>query len=434
MARQHTFVMTALAVLGVSSVASAAPPVDLGQGWSVTFDGQLRPRFFAHSGKDFQADSTETAIVTQRARLGATLADDSGLALTLRLQDVRIWGEEADTLNDYDADGFDVHEAFAVVPIYKPLTLKIGRQEIIFDNHRLVGNVGWTQRARSFDAARAHWDTSDKKLGVDLVYAKVRESTGDPDGHVPDGRAGDTDFAGAHATYNLTDTHALSVAFYTNSARNPTDTPNEPDTIRHTAGAYFDGKVDGLVYTFEGYYQFGKANVQGATPLDRVSETVSTFMAAGRIGYTLAMNPKPGAMLWAEYLHGDGTAEGTFDTLYATNHKFYGEMDFFLNIPDDTGNRGLVDLGGKVGVAPTSWFATNLAFHHLRPAESDAPGSAFGNELDLRLDFPFHDNAAIQSMFGVFLPGEAMRNREQIAEDEDLELEMLAYVTLDVHF
>ena len=82
---------------------AAHPSVALGESWALTVDAQLRARFMGHTGKDF-ADGDNPAYISQRARLGASIGNDAGLAVTLRLQDVRIWGEEANTLNDFSAN------------------------------------------------------------------------------------------------------------------------------------------------------------------------------------------------------------------------------------------------------------------------------------------------------------------------------------------
>ncbi|MFI5172124.1 MAG: hypothetical protein ACHQFW_07010 [Chitinophagales bacterium] len=53
--------------------------------------------------------------------------------------------------------------------------------------------------------------------------------------------------------------------------------------------------------------------------------------------------------LWIGYDHLSGDNDTNehdqcFNTLYATNHKFYGNMDYYLNIPKDTYNDGLRDI------------------------------------------------------------------------------------------
>ncbi|NIQ02055.1 MAG: hypothetical protein GWM98_17960, partial [Nitrospinaceae bacterium] len=47
-----------------------------------------------------------------------------------------------------------LHQAYFTVKnlMSAPVNLKIGRQEVILDGHRLFGNTGWTQGAQSADA------------------------------------------------------------------------------------------------------------------------------------------------------------------------------------------------------------------------------------------------------------------------------------------
>src|SRR5690606_14586777 len=48
-------------------------------------------------------------------------------------------------------------------------TIVIGRQRIIFDDHRFVANVGWRQNEQTYDAVRLT-NRSLGKLTVDLAY------------------------------------------------------------------------------------------------------------------------------------------------------------------------------------------------------------------------------------------------------------------------
>ena len=385
--------------------------------WTLTLDGQLRPRFIAHTGLDFRGKrSPVREFVTQRARIGATMAHETGPALTLRLQDVRTWGEETNTLGDFDANGFDAHEAFAVIPMLDGLSLKIGRQEIIMDNHRLVGNVGWTQRGRSFDGARVTYAA--KPVSVDVFYAKVREADENPEGTflVPEGD--DLDFAGVHAGFTIADSHTIAPMFLVNAI-------HFADHVRETAGLNASGKVGGFAYTGEFYYQFGHVG----------DETVSAFLGAARAGYTFDVAVKPHLTAWGEVLSGDGTPEGTFDTMYATNHKFYGEMDYFLNIPLHTATLGLVDLGGRAGFRPVQKVGVHVDAHHFRSVESDGAGNnTFGTELDLKVVVDVMTAVQTRVLYGMFFAGEAMRTARPAVGDGDLNPEAFGYVTLDVKF
>src|SRR6185369_17459681 len=77
------------------------------------------------------------------------------------IQDVRVWGQDASTINRTTSDPYDglmIHEAWAEISlvdtgkVVKNFTLKIGRQELLYDDSRLLGNLDWLQQARRHDA------------------------------------------------------------------------------------------------------------------------------------------------------------------------------------------------------------------------------------------------------------------------------------------
>jgi len=102
----------------------------------------------------------------------------------LTLQNVRVWGESF-TRAAADKANF-CHEAWAEAVLSGTLSLKMGRQEIVYDDHRIFGNVGWAQQARSHDAFVAKFTPNahnridiglamnfDKQAIVDQLYSNA---------------------------------------------------------------------------------------------------------------------------------------------------------------------------------------------------------------------------------------------------------------------
>jgi hypothetical protein len=411
--------LSCLLLLASGGTAHAADPpsLDVYDDVQLSFDGQYRPRFLFHTGQDFLGKASEKReFFTHRARLGATIDFREKVAVTVRIQDVRHWGEEADTLGDFSADGLDAHEAFLVTRPADWLSLKVGRQEIVFDNARLVGNVDWVQRGRSFDAVRA--DISSDRVTLSTFYSKLIEKDASPDTANPALPANDADFAGAHVEVAITDAHKVAPSYL---FRGDQETGN----YRHTVGAYGAGKGSGFDYSLEAFFQTGH----------HADQNVKAFLGAVSGGYTYDAPTKPGVKLWGEVLTGDGTPEGTFDTLFATNHKFYGEMDVFLNIPVHTANLGLVDLGGRASVKPHEKLALNVDLHHLRSVESDAQGeSMFGNELDVKLVYKPIEHLDVRLLGAAFFPGAAIRAPKQYPASQSVSTDGFGYLTLDAYF
>src|SRR5207237_4130030 len=72
-----------------------------------------------------------------------------------------------------DADQFDLHQFFIRLgdPKVFPLTAKIGRQELIYGDERLVGNGDWGNIPRAFDSARLRFEN--KNFWVDAFAGRV---------------------------------------------------------------------------------------------------------------------------------------------------------------------------------------------------------------------------------------------------------------------
>ena len=88
-----------------------------------------------------------------------------------------------------------------------------------------------------------------------------------------------------------------------------------------------------------------------------------------------------------DYLSGDDdptdATTNAFNTLYATNHKFYGYMDYFLFIPQQLDQAGLVDgiIRAAFQLNPTTVFRADL--HRFHTAEERLGETALGTEFDL---------------------------------------------------
>lgn len=101
---------------------------------------------------------------------------------------IRVWGADASTISTAYGNRFMLHEGWAELTLANKadtnikfklvdqLSFKIGRQELIYDDSRLIGNLDWLQQARQHDMALLKimhhgWQ-------VDLAYAFNQNSDG----------------------------------------------------------------------------------------------------------------------------------------------------------------------------------------------------------------------------------------------------------------
>lgn len=144
--------------------------------------GQLRTRTEVRNGDGnlVPVGVKPTVFTSQRTRLNFGYKWDR-LSFGVVLQDVRVWGQDASTTTNNDGAKLMAHEAWADLMLLNKadtsikfklldqMSLKVGRQELIYDDARLIGNLDWLQQGRTFDMALLK--TVHKGWQVDLGYA-----------------------------------------------------------------------------------------------------------------------------------------------------------------------------------------------------------------------------------------------------------------------
>jgi hypothetical protein len=412
-----------LTTVGGEVAAGEAPAAgnplafDVGQGFVLTPNAQYLLRYRYHQGHDFN-DGNSAHTLRHRARLGLDLSYDDTVGVFLQLQDVRLFGEERDTLGDYGADGFDLHQGYAHVAPTEGLELRLGRQEIAYENHRLIGTVGWLEQARSFDALRVSLDRGDVK--VDGFYAKVGEDS-----------AATTNAEGAPLYADDKDLLAFNVHVEPIDelglgAIAVGDFDWAVSRKRYTAGVLANAKLPlGISLGAEGYYQLGEE------PGDLV---YAAFFVGAQAKVVIDVATKPFFQLFGDFASGDDDPTDNtvraFDTLYATNHKFYGEMDFFLNLPVHTGGRGLRDTGARIGFQPLEQLEAQATYHLFGAmAIQQDDLRTFGHEVDLKVALKPWKPFSWDLVYAFFVPEDIFEARAA-----DPKPEHFVYSTASVQF
>ncbi len=336
---------------------------------NVVVGGQIRPRFEVRQPVGPGHDVTTTMRV--RADIKASLDRDIGVFI--QFQDVRLWGEELNTLDDFRADNFDLHQGYMTFGNVgeTSIDIRIGRQEMSLGGQRLIGAVGWTQQGRAFDGIRI----SDKPKGGKVDFFLMR--TGD---ETAPKVSSNSYFGGAYVTVSLSNQGALDLYALYHRDSGPLGLEI------YTMGARLVGKSGKLTYRAEGSYQAGESFL----------DDIAAYMIGARIGFRLSDKAK--LSLWGDLLSGDedpgDDKTKVFNTLFATNHKFYGFADLFLNIPVHTNGQGLVDLAVKLALSPKKGLTLGFDLHSFRLAKKRALSSArLGEELDVTLSFKYSKQA-----------------------------------------
>ena len=141
-----------------------------------TMSGEIRPRTeYLQGFKTLAVEDQDPAFWTeQRSRLNMKYAADK-YRVGLVLQDIRTWGSQSQ-LNKTDGLS-SIHEAWGEVLFTQNFSMKVGRQELSYDDHRIFGNVGWAQQARSHDMAKFRFKDTTSNTTVDVGLAFNQDET-----------------------------------------------------------------------------------------------------------------------------------------------------------------------------------------------------------------------------------------------------------------
>jgi len=147
-----------------------------------TLTGQLRTRTEVRNGLGnlVLKGSKSAAFTSQRTRLIFGYKWDR-LTFGASVQDVRVWGQDASSISNSDGSKLMLHEGWADLALFNKadttiktmgielMSIKIGRQELNYDDVRLIGNLDWLQQGRRHDMALLK--TLHKGWQVDIGYA-----------------------------------------------------------------------------------------------------------------------------------------------------------------------------------------------------------------------------------------------------------------------
>jgi len=250
-----------------------------------------------------------------------------------------------------DPEGTEVNQAYLDFSGLQDTLARAGRQRIILDNARFVGNVGWRQNEQTYTGASIN-NTSlpDTKL----YYAYLDKIQG------INGSSTDVHTHLLNASYSGLGFATLTGYGYL------VEFIDKPSTSQQTWGVRVDGNTElssmKLLYTAEfarqSDYKSGNDNINADYRLLELGVSVGGI--TGKIGY--------------ELLGADDAF--SFETPLATKHAFNGWSDMFLNTPDGLGleDRYVQVDGSIVGIKL-------LGVYH--DFQADRGGANFGTEFDL---------------------------------------------------
>lgn len=359
-----------------------------------SLSAELRPRTeYSHGyGTLAVEDQTPSVFTSQRTRLNFDFSMDL-LKVGVVLQDVRIWGNQPQQVGNQDF-ATSIHQAWAELNFNPEISLKAGRQELAYDDHRIFGNVGWAQQARSHDVALFKYT---KNLNVHLGIAH-HENTNRTDNFYegPDAYK-DLQFLWINQKLERLNWSLL----FLNNGKPILDGTEQKTRYSQTFGTHLETAVDKLALAGNFYYQTGE---------DGLRNSLQAFNLMVEMAYLVTDASR--LTLGYEMLSGTDydTVEKnkSFTPLYGTNHKFNGFMDY-LYVGNHLNSVGLSDAYVKFSTVKNK-TAFNADVHlFASAAEISATADKYlGTEIDLTLTQTINPVAKIAFGYSHLFASESM--------------------------
>ena len=422
--------------------------------------GQIRTRTeFRHGqGSPLTPDAPPAFFTSQRTRLNAGYAGYRFMIYTA-LQDVRVWGQDASSIHRITREayhGLMLHEAWGEFSLLDTgtvtprLTLKVGRQELTYDDARLLGNLDWLQQARRHDAAVLKFQHHSWTAHAGAAFNQNGEArSGTIYNGTPIGYAASTGGIGAmyksmqfvYVARKLSFGNVSVLAlkddfsrFSFDAADSLQSTPVFSNRVwsRITAGGNLSGKLSPILsFAASAFYQGGE--YRDGTDLNEYLLSASFMLAATR---KFAAGPG------IDITSGNNGADPSkkfqrFDPLYGTPHKFWGFMDYFY-VADGFGPNGLVDYYLKTRLTAKENLVLATDLHHFAlpetvPSETGSKmKKSLGTEIDVVLNYGMTKVVNVEAGFSAMFATETLASSKVKNVPSASDISTWAYLMISI--
>lgn len=374
-------------------------------------DGQILQRSEYRNGfGGLIRENQDPALFTaHRARLQALYEMDN-FTFYMSVQDVRTWGS---TPQIKATDNFlSVHEAWAQVKVGEHLQIKLGRQELNYDNFRFLGNLDWALQARAHDFALAKYEKGTMKFHFGGAYNQAAQSLTDQPFLIPNQYK-----AAQMARYENKWGKVSFSALFWNDGRewqtfdNTGALTDKGIRYRSTLGVptlkYNSGNSQISAFY---YHQFGQ---------DVVGTSLNAFNFSVAYNHAIPVDREAGKQwtlsIGTEHISGTSNlgdnVNRSYNPLYGTNHLFNGYMDLFFVGGTHENSVGVEDyfVRSRYAFGPKFFlqgdyhlFYAQNDVYDLRTTQPTQLNSYFGSEIDLTMGWIVSDAFSIQAGYSQF--------------------------------
>ena len=359
-----------------------------------SLSGEVRPRMeYLHGYSTLtDQDSDPAGFASQRTRINFNYSHDR-VKMYVSMQDVFLWGSQPQLFST--SNSLSMHQAWAQYFLAPSLSLKLGRQELVYDDERIFGNSNWDQQGRSHDVALLRYDGM---LRIDIGAAFNQNEK-----HLNGAYYNLNNYKMMQFVWlntDVTDNMNLSLLFLNNGYQHDY-VMNENGHDNHKTKDVYNQTIGGrLVYTpndfnfhASAYYTMGN---------DMKDRELSAYYIG--LGADYNINDDWTLGLGWEHLSGtdqkdmienpDGYKNKSFNPFYGSSHKFNGFMDYFNTNGNWANSVGLNDIFASIQYSKRN-FELNLTGHAFLTAASvikdgnvnETMEPYLGTEIDLTMSY-----------------------------------------------
>jgi hypothetical protein len=389
---------------------SPAAQINKGLPSWLIFGGDYRSRFEGYSGGSYKPNTTD-AYLLSRLKLDLTIRPAAWMKFFIEGMDARAL-EKTPAVPTYQ-NTWDIRQAYIELGDTEKdiFGLRVGRQELMYGDQRLIGVSAWTNTERNFDAVRG--TARYKGYRLDLFAASiVNPVTGTWDHHLQG-----NNLHGAYAGIDKLGPRLIIEPYVlwrlqhgVKNEENVISKLNEKIGGLRVVGSKLPG---GLDYGMEVVREFGSLG----------SDKIQTWAGHWVVGRPTNVRFTP--RVYAEYNYAGGDQKptdgirGTFDQLYPSGHDKLG-------FDDQVGWRNIKDFRAGLETKPrknvtaafeyNNWYlasATDALYNASGTAVfrsiAGTAGTHVGQEFDVTGTWAFAKAFTAGAGVGHILPGQFLK-------------------------
>lgn len=357
--------------------------------------GVIRPRAEFRNGYKAprNKNSKPAFFIGQRTRLSFGYENEN-IKTKLTLFDARVWG---DNVWKKDNATTGIHEAWTEVNLSKSIVAKFGRQELKYDNSRLLSPVNWNNVGAAHDLLLFKYRKNDWTIDFGSAWNQSSEKSDGTNYDFYTQYYKNLNFLWASKKFGDLTISTLDI-FDGSQDENIVEKLN----YRITTGLKLDYKKEKFQTTIRAFDQIGK--LQSGQEVSAWYTNVDlNFKASEKIQLNLGCEIKSG---------NDATdsldlVDHRFDILLGGRHAFNGRIDYF-NTPSSTKGAGLVDTYLKIDVKITEKTSLLSEYHYFMLQNNyidngNVIDKFLGHELDFTLKHKVNSDVSLEAGYAAFI-------------------------------